>query len=206
VGILLAIAIPALTGYIQKADDVQYVSYARNCSVATRSVIEAAYAEGRFNLSPVAIATDYWSQGDPLVSYSAGQGNTKIFESATASEYLFPDDPANSDKRTLDRKAFELMANGDPPPNLRQFPNAPPWTICLVNSSLIDNTTILNSDAFIMLYFPDNGTDLPIIVTYKIDRITKDGHYGTFAPGYSWTANLVYNSDIGYEVYHFTEY
>jgi type II secretory pathway pseudopilin PulG len=44
IGILASIAVPALTGYIAKAEDKQWEMRARDISVAVRTVINEAYA------------------------------------------------------------------------------------------------------------------------------------------------------------------
>jgi prepilin-type N-terminal cleavage/methylation domain-containing protein len=45
--ILMAIAVPALTGYIAKAEDRKWIAKARDTTVAVRSVLDEAYASGR---------------------------------------------------------------------------------------------------------------------------------------------------------------
>jgi prepilin-type N-terminal cleavage/methylation domain-containing protein len=52
-GILAAIAVPALTGYIAKSQDKEYEMRAREIVVAARSVIDDAYAKGEMS-SPAA--------------------------------------------------------------------------------------------------------------------------------------------------------
>jgi prepilin-type N-terminal cleavage/methylation domain-containing protein len=46
--ILAAIGVPALTGYIDKAQDKQYIAEAREVAIAARVVLDEAYADGEF--------------------------------------------------------------------------------------------------------------------------------------------------------------
>ncbi|MDR1359200.1 MAG: prepilin-type N-terminal cleavage/methylation domain-containing protein, partial [Coriobacteriales bacterium] len=47
-GILAAVAIPALTGYIAKSEDKEYEMHARDSNIAAHAVIDEAYAKGEF--------------------------------------------------------------------------------------------------------------------------------------------------------------
>jgi type II secretory pathway pseudopilin PulG len=63
-GILAAIAVPALTGYIEKSKDKQYEMEARDYVTAARAVIDEAYGKGGFDSSAAQVflangETDY---------------------------------------------------------------------------------------------------------------------------------------------------
>jgi type II secretory pathway pseudopilin PulG len=62
--ILAAIAIPALTGYIDKAEDKKYISEARSTAVAIRTVLNDAYGKGMFGSLPPAAQT-LFTDGTP---------------------------------------------------------------------------------------------------------------------------------------------
>jgi prepilin-type N-terminal cleavage/methylation domain-containing protein len=49
IAILAAIGVPALTGYIDKARDRQYIAQARNIFVAVRAALDEAYANGEYD-------------------------------------------------------------------------------------------------------------------------------------------------------------
>jgi hypothetical protein len=53
-GILAAIPLPALTGYISKADDKEWEMRARDANIAMHAAIDGAWANGEFDANDAA--------------------------------------------------------------------------------------------------------------------------------------------------------
>ncbi|MDR1271495.1 MAG: prepilin-type N-terminal cleavage/methylation domain-containing protein, partial [Clostridiales Family XIII bacterium] len=72
IAILAAIGVPALTGYIDKAQDKKYIMQARDAMIAMRAVIDEAYANGELakNSSTNTSLDDYANSGVPSQYYN----------------------------------------------------------------------------------------------------------------------------------------
>jgi prepilin-type N-terminal cleavage/methylation domain-containing protein len=209
IAILAAIGVPALTGYIDKAQDRQYIAQTRDVMVATRTVIDEAYANGELNIE----------EGHAKSGISAmNLDDTKYWSVMQLSEQ------ATGNKRTfLDRisaligKDYEFYINdGD-------FDN---HYITVVGPA---NTSVLNADGIYCNFIdskniieeaPNGYRAYPAtVVTYKI--ADKYGMRENAFPASALDSNSDSNSDetvalwqsvgdydpnSGYEIYYSWEY
>jgi prepilin-type N-terminal cleavage/methylation domain-containing protein len=175
--ILAAIAIPALTGYIDKARDKSEISKARNLMVAVRTVLVDNYAEGR---------QDSYFMGFSL------NADTKIWKQNDGSAPGLPMSYGYDDFRD---KLTALTGEGPWAP----WGNPGSWDITLVGSP---DSAVANADGFMMEFAPDGvsaGSDI-VVVTYKVGPMSmSDNSYGEFS---SALAEMHYEPNAGYEVYH----
>jgi type II secretory pathway pseudopilin PulG len=191
-GILLAIAVPALTGYIQKAQDKEWAMKARAVVTAYRAVLEMNYAKGNFNdiqldaiqngnsTSTVDAKVFWGSLGDTLNWKPSAQEQTNELLNGAAGHGYFPTD--------LDYQEYTK--------------NTPSHSLSLVGFQ-DSNTTALNADGFHVLFmydYSDRTTfNSSVVVTYKMDR---DDTLTTYLDYMAGNYSKVYNPDAGYEVYH----
>jgi prepilin-type N-terminal cleavage/methylation domain-containing protein len=197
-GILAAIAVPALTGYIAKAQDKEYEMRARDFNVAMHAVLNEAYADGAFSSAE---AQEYIRDGEDLDS------NRKRWAEDVLTVYVGNQYPLGErvsvllgEKYTSNRTNpgyiyFEFMGSPD--------------------------ATALDTDGLLFYYFP-NGTGTyrsAILVTYKIshmDLVAGSGYggEGSGSEGSSyvteneisdalWWGSSSYDPNAGFEVYHF---
>jgi prepilin-type N-terminal cleavage/methylation domain-containing protein len=192
-GILLAIAIPALTGYIQKAQDEEYIVQARNHMAALRTVLDVEYASGAFNGSPA--ASSYLENGE--TSYS----NKHYWSIANMPSY------AGKDLFVYHAEASRLIGEADYVvenhltlrENIKGL-----WYAAFIGSS---NATIFNADGFYYGFWAEGYRDPPIpekpvvTVTYRLPRSTAST-YKEFVQTH--LKNALYDPNAGYEVYRFT--
>jgi type II secretory pathway pseudopilin PulG len=181
-GILLAIAIPALTGYIAKAQDEQYKMDARDAAVAIRSVLDEAYSKG--TLSANSTLSTYIQDG--ILTYQ-----TKAFSVTSIGSLAGIGSALFIDAAALMGKSFP--ASTDPGY----------WNLALVGANS-STTTAMNADGFRYTLYPDGmGSDKPsICVTYRITRV--DGAINNNSVTAAIRDADRYNAEAGYEVYHFT--
>jgi prepilin-type N-terminal cleavage/methylation domain-containing protein len=189
-GILAAIAVPALTGYITKAEDEQYKMRARDTVVAARAVIDEAYAKGEFGEDSSGLYTgvDIFNNG----SEAANVSGLKTWSYQALSNY------ATDNWTAFFEQASVLMGTAPYP-----FYGPPgEWWLTLCGPA---GSTASNADGFVFYYYPEGtgpggegsaaGT-LPVItVTYKLSG---------GAPAVFSTSNLVYDPGASYEVYRGT--
>ncbi|MDR3137129.1 MAG: type II secretion system GspH family protein [Coriobacteriales bacterium] len=182
-GILLAIAIPALTGYIAKAQDKQYLMDARDATQAFLTILDEAHAKGE--LSTSSALSNYIKDG-------AGNA-TKIFGMYTISNY------ATGDWYTYPRAASALMGKSFPAGN-QPFRSPGYWACDPIGSSF---STALDADGFLYRLYPDGKkTDAPcIMVTYRMQRVDNAASESDIETAMR-DANL-YRANAGYELYHF---
>jgi prepilin-type N-terminal cleavage/methylation domain-containing protein len=187
-GILAAIAVPALTGYIAKSEDQQYIAAARDFNIAVHAVLDEAYAKGDFvtGSDPRFEAffkdgyNDYprrkmWSLPN-LANYTYGSGSGSYFY----------------------HKATELI--GIQP---RVAGGSSYWYFFPIGS-ITAAPNVLAADGFIWEFYPEGEmSGKPVVfVTYKLNHIdiANGSSYGYFDQGIY--GNTSYNPDAGYEVYH----
>jgi type II secretory pathway pseudopilin PulG len=186
-GILLAIAIPALTGYIQKAQDESYIADAKTMITALRTLMLEGYAEGAFN-DPAGAA--YVVSGNKF-TYPYPAKPHKIWEHGMGGFLGYSD-------AELKQALSEL-------PGIDYTTGLTLWWSAIVGSNSPD-TTLLNADGFVWSAYPNgyfgNGSPL-VFVTYKMERLPlADDKYSSFNYQGYFSGRLVYNADAGYEIYH----
>jgi prepilin-type N-terminal cleavage/methylation domain-containing protein len=179
--ILAAIAIPALTGYIKKAQDKQYVMMARDYVTATKAVLDEAYATGELSKNDPSFLND----GNP--NYSS---YLKYFGIMTASYNTF------GDYVEMQRKAGGLVA--------KKFPagassGAGYWQIIFIGST---TSTLFNADGFLFWFYPEGNNadgDPVIAVTYKVNHF--DNVKTNRQLSVHFYSDAKYDPKAGYEVY-----
>jgi prepilin-type N-terminal cleavage/methylation domain-containing protein len=191
-GILAAIAIPALTGYIAKAQDKEWEMKARDTAIAMRSVIDEAYVNGSLeDLFPNATARyNALVKGSELT-------NVKFFSIYGISGASF----------AYFEKASELMGAPYPTDTDPMTPYAPgTWSFSFA-APKSDDYSIYNAPAWQYIYYPEGtvpGGHKPIvIVTYGLygikGDVTTEDQYNL-----SRNPNAKYGADAGCQVFHVT--
>jgi prepilin-type N-terminal cleavage/methylation domain-containing protein len=175
-GILSAIAIPALTGYIAKSEDKEWEMRARDINIAAHAALNTAYARGDINVSG-----EYYVNGEYELSNSKSKG--------WSSEYLVFFFVKNYDGFCNEFKNLQGSASG----TFHRF-----W---LVGNSL--DSTPLTADGFICFYLTDGFSwktgDSVVCVTYNVDADpTGLLHLFDALPD----DELSYDPNAGLEVYH----
>jgi prepilin-type N-terminal cleavage/methylation domain-containing protein len=177
-GILAAIAIPALTGYIAKSEDKQWEMRARDCSIAVRTVIDEAYAKGELTSY---IATGYYDD------YTGGAKSFWIRNTSSAATGSFVTYYQNASHLLGEEYPADIAAEST-------------WDLGFFGPS---NTTAFTADGFWWEYRPEGLiVDKPVIlVTYKMSHVQLTGNAYTAFLDEAYTA-APYDSNAGYEVYH----
>jgi prepilin-type N-terminal cleavage/methylation domain-containing protein len=181
-GILLAIAIPALTGYIQKAQDREWEVRAYDTNVAMQAVFDEAYANG--TLGSMLEGNTYFT--------SAGGSETYIKTFLPFMQSLYD----TGSLYTYYWRASELMGTkfggGYPAWDLVPIaPNSPSYNI-------------LNAPAFKYQYYPNGGANgnPAICVVYGIDGISGDfTKTGDLAKALD-SSSISFSPSAGYKVFH----
>jgi prepilin-type N-terminal cleavage/methylation domain-containing protein len=176
--ILAAIAIPALTGYIAKAQDKEYIAKARNISVAIKAVLNEEYASGKID------GNSYFEGVDV--------GNKLSFAIDLISSDVYDDDDT-----VYYRRAATLIGEAYP-----ENSSIGAWSYVACASSG-SGATAATADGFIFGLYPEgNATGKPVItVTYKLERIADSESLGYVALLNAIDSDGVYNPNAGYEVY-----
>jgi prepilin-type N-terminal cleavage/methylation domain-containing protein len=175
IGILAAIAVPALTGYIAKADDEQWRIQARNISLAAHSVVNETYAKGSLNAA-------YIAAGDSLV---------------TSSDFKEWD----AGKLGISTDMYDQIAALSGVPWPTPFTNPGYWDYYFVGSP---SSTALEADGYVWWVFPE-GSDPGksyILVTYRMDRLDVAAGATNTVFWAQHRSDGVYNASAGYEIYH----
>jgi prepilin-type N-terminal cleavage/methylation domain-containing protein len=178
-GILAAIAVPALTGYIEKSADKKWEVLARDYNVACRAVLDEAYANGELD-SPTAqgYLDNPYNSATPLKLKFVGFRN--LSQAATGDSYDF-------DRRLSDLLGYEYDSDY--------------WYLDLAACS---GTSLLNDDAYCLLYCPDGwSSGNPVVyITYKISPLKLDANTNSDFGAKLYSAATTYDPDAGYQVYH----
>jgi prepilin-type N-terminal cleavage/methylation domain-containing protein len=144
-GILAAIAVPALTGYIAKSEDKNYEMQARDFVVAVRAAYGEAYAEGR--LDSVDITNGY-----------APATNKKVFDLGVA--------PYG---QQILSEAAKLVGMTYP-----VAVGVPGVSFVQLLASDSPNSTMLTAEGFICALRPGGSGAPAVYVTYGLPRLTTN--------------------------------
>ncbi|MDR1272269.1 MAG: prepilin-type N-terminal cleavage/methylation domain-containing protein [Clostridiales Family XIII bacterium] len=199
IAILAAIGVPALTGYIDKAQDRKYIAEARNRMTALRVVLDEAYADGEFK-STVAAET-YFLEGDPASQYV--NALTKIFRVTNFTAAVLDDtDLSNSNRFLYYRRAAALMAEDYPSDNLAPSSSFDWYWAAHIIGPRNASTTLNNADGFVYMLFPEGlSNGKPVVwVTYKLSHLAPTAD--TFSALDVAERKASYDPNAGYEVYH----
>jgi prepilin-type N-terminal cleavage/methylation domain-containing protein len=183
IAILAAIGVPALTGYIDKAQDKNYIAQARNAMVAARAVIDDAYADGELSFT-----TSIYAKDGQLINNASGLrrwnlGN--ISQEITGDQYDFS------------RRAAALIGE-------TYLENSKESGFWYPNFMGPAGSTVLNADGFLWICYPDGNSqgNPAIYITYKLERLNvSDGSDGNVWYT-AWRTGGVYNPAAGFEIYH----
>jgi prepilin-type N-terminal cleavage/methylation domain-containing protein len=217
IAILAAIGVPALTGYIDKAQDKKYIAMARDHFVAAHAVLDEMYATMREPavqdlLSNPGSLSGISFSGQYLKTYRQTYISSDITQNSAEYSYT-------SDRYALYDRVCDMLGEERPAQPVHGGSDSNPgfWEFGLFGRGSLSvggGSSLLNSDGGYWLYYPEGKiTGKPcIMVTYKFKPPVDDPH-GTpnLADGVS-TDYLVYGSSIlaigtcdesaGYEVYH----
>jgi prepilin-type N-terminal cleavage/methylation domain-containing protein len=185
-GILAAIAVPALTGYIAKSEDKEYEMQTRNIAVAARAVIDEAYANGELDSTA---AQAYMNKGASQNVQSTNRFNLLGLSLCMTGE---------SDNLKLAKRASALLGEKFPAADTE----AGYWVFLFVGPQ---NATLSTADGFYWIYYPEGGGsgDPCIIVTYRLNPVQlSDGSTEPMAWAAIFAASAPYNPNAGYQVYH----
>jgi type II secretory pathway pseudopilin PulG len=196
--ILAAIAIPALTGYIAKAEDKEWEMKARDAAVAMRAVFDEAYANGTLG----AKLTDSNRNLFTGIAYP-GNPSLKGYDINALSE-----SDNNGDGSYYRKKQFDLLGL----PYIASTAAPGFWILpgCFADAS--SDCTILDAPAWYYYYFPGgygptNGDYEMVLVSYGLDGVPV-GSVSTYA---EYVDSLITGSgngrcdpSAGYRVYHLT--
>jgi prepilin-type N-terminal cleavage/methylation domain-containing protein len=173
-GILAAIAVPALTGYIAKSQDKQWEARAHDYSVAMHTVLDMQYAAGNINES------------------FAASGNTGI----SHTNFRFWDDSGLA-ANGFNVRAAEGELMGQTHPGANTAPGY--WGGAIIGPT---GSTPWNSDGYSFFYFPEgfvSGKDL-IYVTFRVSGIPDTS--STVALNASLASTAYYDPNAGMKVFH----
>jgi prepilin-type N-terminal cleavage/methylation domain-containing protein len=203
-GILAAIAIPALTGYISKSEDKEYEMQARDAAVALRSVLVEAHVDGTLDKNLNAENKEggskaYFTQGTAN-STSAG---AKFWNTSTFAARNFSTAPGSAQaavNRTYYNMANELM--GLAIPSWSGAPNY--WSIYYYALSPSDYT-IVSAPAWEYEFFPEgavNGKPI-IVVTYGFEVFGDFESFKAYENART-LSNMKIDPAVGYKVRYMT--
>jgi Tfp pilus assembly protein PilE len=199
--ILAAIAIPALTGYIAKAQDKKWEMKAKDAAVAVRAVLDEAYADGTM-MAGTSAAITYMSKGRDDW-FRKPEIKNKQFQITTLSSY---NPGAMNDPLLYFRRAAELMGEVYPD----KMTDSGHWEVRLIAPKTPVTYTVLNAPMFWYLYFPegnqttgDGRIHAPSIgVTYGIGNLNAT--YDTYLDLGNAIMVAGYDPSAGYKVFHLT--
>jgi prepilin-type N-terminal cleavage/methylation domain-containing protein len=188
IAILAAIGVPALTGYIDKANDKQWIAKARNAFIATRTVIDELYADGRLDAKALKSNVLESEIDNPDLSWNPT--DIAIMSDNFADDYEITD------------KVSALVGDNF------SYQNHP-WSNGLFHLIIVGPTgsTLLNAEGFLFEIYPGEtaASGEPVIcVTYKMDRIDTTGinTYYNLYDTFDFAEKTFYNPNAGYEVYY----
>jgi prepilin-type N-terminal cleavage/methylation domain-containing protein len=203
IAILAAIGVPALTGYIGKAQDKQYIADARDHFVAARAVLAEAYADEDFsNAYDQAKMDSFLSNGNAAITTTGSLGaGTKSYPLDRFGWYLVENDVAGfEDSYKYNHRVADLI--GEKRRQENDYASSD-WRLILAGSS---SSTAINADGFMYFsYSNSNYTAIGetyIVVTYKLKNDTLNNDCTRTELGVYSYEGFTYDAGAGYEVYH----
>jgi prepilin-type N-terminal cleavage/methylation domain-containing protein len=199
-GILLAIAVPALTGYIAKAQDKEWEARAHDAQQAFRSLLSEDLGNGTLGkgVPTTGAYSTYLTEGES----SWATTKLKYFHVTTlsvfASGYSLPGAVPDSAQLMYINQAAELM--GLTPITTSATPGLFGVAFFAPRPS---DYTISDAPAFIYRYYPEGGQvgNPMVCVTFGISGLTAG--YDTYSDlENDIKANGTVDPDVGYRVYH----
>jgi prepilin-type N-terminal cleavage/methylation domain-containing protein len=174
--ILMAIAVPALTGYIERAKGAQYIADARSKATAVRSVLSELYVTG--DLVSTSPAQTYTIQQNGGTSW-----HIKMWAIGDEGEYYIYQQAA----KLMGTKYTSTSKNA--------------WEYYVVGPK-VDSATVWNSDGFVCVLFPEGTTNgKPVVViTYKLKRF-NDSSFVKYSDLMSAWSSAQYDESAGFEAY-----
>jgi hypothetical protein len=173
---------------------------ARNAVVATRAVIDEAYAKGDFN----------GTTAEAFIFAGRNKNNTTgTFSSDSNITDFMIDNVGNityggSDGKFEFQKRVAALLGESNGSSIYAGDQIGYQAVHFFGENL-PGTTIFNADGFLYYYTPEGKSKgkTYIIVTYKADRVPLTNNtYEEFCVSYNPLGRLIYNPDAGYEVYH----
>jgi prepilin-type N-terminal cleavage/methylation domain-containing protein len=182
-GILAAIAIPALTGYIARAQDKEWEMKARDVNIAAQAILDEAYAKGELDSTA---AKNYVENG--TANFTSG-ANTKVFSLPSLSAAALGEE----NRYLLPSRTSALLGEEFP----ADITGEGYWNLMLVGSS---DSTALTADGFWCGFAPDgaNTGALNIIITYKVSLLQN---VGTDIDLWNEFRTSSYDPDAGWHIY-----
>jgi prepilin-type N-terminal cleavage/methylation domain-containing protein len=213
-GILAAIAIPALTGYIAKAEDKQYEMEARDASIAMRTVLDEAWAKGEINAVPYSDSV-HLSTMDFFTRGMQGSDNAEWFHAPMLSVIVaLRQTEPTADVTYLFRRAAaltgEFYTSDDDDIENERF-----W-VYYPFAQKGSGATAASADGFLYGVCPQGQAsgNPAICVTYRLSRVDASsfdefetailGDTGDIDFDSETYGSAHYDASAGYEVYHFT--
>jgi prepilin-type N-terminal cleavage/methylation domain-containing protein len=203
IAILAAIGVPALTGYIDKAQDRQYIAKARNAFVAVRAVLDEAYGTGELlGTGYFDNHYGYWQSSANFMDY-IGEYYPEYSQYTSPSEvYIVMGNITiynnlNYWDTWYDMPGYLQRASALMGEEYISYEESGGWFMYIVGP--YKDSTLFTTDAFIFKMTPDMDTEDENIdyltVTYKL--VNYDG----------WDLeSATYDPDAGYKVYHHYPY
>jgi prepilin-type N-terminal cleavage/methylation domain-containing protein len=182
IAILAAIGVPALTGYIDKAHDKQYIAMARDHYIAMHTVIDDAYANGQFSSTA---SQAFLNNGTAL-----GSNGLKSWDISD----LFSNTEGSSGSLISKQAVANLI--GEEAPVASNQPQY--WNIKMLGSA---DSTVLTSDGVWFDFWPEDGYGIGnpvVVVTRNVRHVNLTNQsYVAFEK-----VNFEYDANAGYEVYN----
>jgi prepilin-type N-terminal cleavage/methylation domain-containing protein len=212
-GILAAIALPALTGYIKKANDRTWEMQGRNYAIAARAVITEADSEGFFDGHTMRSGGDWYSEdylrrGTAAVTATSGAqcwtlASHKSWDSRITLSRVGDSHPLSTElsKRVSALLGEEFAEYAIAGPGYYSSIRPPGnWDFYVVGPP---GSTVFNADGFLWAFFPEgSGSNKPmIVVTYKLDLDLTD----VTTESDVWDRffqTVAYDPNAGYQVTH----
>jgi prepilin-type N-terminal cleavage/methylation domain-containing protein len=188
IAILAAIGVPALTGYIDKAQDKNYIVEARDYFIAARSEIVEAYTDGELaeNLSAYESLDNFISEG------LTKDNGLRWFGLWHLSGYAL-DNFYDRVSGLLSKEDRQTLRNAHDPGW---------WDFAFVGSS---SANMLNADGFLFVIDTSGTSEEFVVATYKLaDGLDFAGKQAADITAEKLLSDGEYDPDAGYSVYHIT--
>jgi prepilin-type N-terminal cleavage/methylation domain-containing protein len=196
IAILAAIAVPTLTGYIDKANDKTYISQARDHSVAVRTVISEAYGDGEFSRAYKQDGmNNLINNGDKSFAQGTKSYNLSGFGTNMYNTGGGPGTRADAGDEYFNRVSDLIGAKH----RGSEWGLPGCWEFYLSGPA---DSTAYTADGFMYLYMPEGYKtgELFYAVTYKMNN-PSIGNNPTASEFIGAMTDFAYDASAGYTVY-----